>query len=193
LDLSFFLNSLFLGVGLAMDAFSVSVANAISDPSMRRPRMLEIAGCFAVFQTLMPLLGWLCVRFVRELFHSFSRFIPWIALILLLFLGGKMLLEGLKKKDTASSEPAALSFGALLLQGIATSIDAASTGFVISDYTFSYALTASLIIGAVTLLICLGGLLLGRRFGKHLSNRASILGGIILIAIGIEIFLKGIL
>ena len=176
-----------------MDAFSVSVANAISDPSMKRHRMLEIAGCFAVFQTLMPLLGWLCVHFVRELFHSFSRFIPWIALILLLFLGGKMLLEGLQKKKEASSEPVALSFGALLLQGIATSIDAASTGFVISDYTFSYALTASLIIGAVTLLICLGGLFLGRRFGKHLSTRASILGGIILIAIGIEIFLKGIL
>ena len=193
MDLSFFFNSFFLGVGLAMDAFSVSVANAISDPSMKRNRMLGIAGCFAAFQTAMPLLGWLCVRFIRELFQSFSRIIPWIALILLLFLGGKMLLEGLQKKKDTSSEPVSLSFGALLLQGIATSIDAASTGFVISDYTFPYALIASLIIGAVTMLICLGGLLLGRRFGNRLSNHASILGGIILIAIGIEIFLKGIL
>ena len=176
-----------------MDAFSVSVANAISAPSMKRNRMLGIAGCFAAFQTAMPLLGWLCVRFIRELFRSFSRIIPWIALILLLFLGGKMLLEGLQKKKDTSSEPVSLSFGALLLQGIATSIDAASTGFVISDYTFPYALIASLIIGAVTMLICLGGLLLGRRFGNRLSNHASILGGIILIAIGIEIFLKGIL
>ena len=193
MDLSFFINSLFLGIGLAMDAFSVSVANAISDPSMKKNRIFEIAGCFAAFQTAMPLLGWLCVRFISELFHSFSRLIPWIALILLLFLGGKTLLEGLQKRKKDTYETVALSTGALLLQGIATSIDAASTGFVISDYPFPHALTASLIIGAVTLFICLGGLILGRRFGGRLSNRASILGGIILIAIGIEIFLKGIL
>ena len=193
MDLSFFINSLFLGIGLAMDAFSVSVANAISDPSMKKNRIFGIAGCFALFQTAMPLLGWLCVRFISELFRSFSRLIPWIALILLLFLGGKMLLEGLQKNKNDSCEPVVLSTGALLLQGIATSIDAASTGFVISDYPFPYALTASLIIGAVTLLICLGGLLLGRRFGNRLSKHASILGGTILIAIGIEIFLKGIL
>ena len=194
LGFAFFLNSILFGVGLAMDAFSVSVANAIADPGMKTPQRLRIAGCFALFQIVMPLLGWLCVRTIAESFTAFQKFIPWIALILLLYIGGKMLLEGVRGGEEGEDAPEkTLGGGTLLLQGVATSIDALSVGFTIEEYPFSAALVEALIIGAVTLVICLGGLFLGRRIGEKLSRIAPILGGVILIGIGVEIWLKGIL
>ena len=193
LGFAFFLNSVLFGVGLAMDAFSVSVANAIADPTMRARERLRIAGCFALFQILMPLIGWLCVRTIAESFTAFQKFIPWIALILLLYIGGKMLLEGVRGGEEGEDAPEkTLGGGTLLLQGVATSIDALSVGFTIEEYPFSAALVEALIIGAVTLVICLGGLFLGRRIGEKLSRIAPILGGVILIGIGVEIFLTGI-
>ena len=193
LGFAFFLNSILFGVGLAMDAFSVSVANAIADPGMKTPQRLRIAGCFALFQILMPLLGWLCVRTVAESFTAFQKFIPWIALLLLLYIGGKMLLEGIRGRAEEEAEQAkTLGRGTLLLQGVATSIDALSVGFTIEEYPFAAALTESLIIGAVTLAICLVGLFLGRTIGRKLDRIAPILGGLILIGIGVEIFLTGV-
>ena len=193
LGFAFFLNSVLFGVGLAMDAFSVSVANAIADPDMKHAQRLRIAGCFALFQILMPLLGWLCVRTIAESFTAFQRFIPWIALGLLLYIGGKMLLEGVRgRAEEEAEEKRALGRGTLLLQGVATSIDALSVGFTIEEYPFSAALTESLIIGAVTLAICLCGLFLGRTIGRKLDRIAPILGGLILIGIGVEIFLTGV-
>ncbi len=194
LGFAFFLNSVLFGVGLAMDAFSVSVANAIADPAMKHGQRLRIAGCFALFQILMPLLGWLCVRTVAESFTAFQKFIPWIALGLLLYIGGKMLLEGIRggAEEDGEEEKKALGHGTLLLQGVATSIDALSVGFTIEEYPFSAALTEALIIGTVTLLICLAGLFLGRTIGRKLDRIAPILGGIILIGIGVEIFLTGV-
>ncbi len=195
LGFAFFLNSVLFGVGLAMDAFSVSVANAIAAPGMKHAQRLRIAGCFALFQILMPLAGWLCVRTIAESFTAFQKFIPWIALALLLYIGGKMLLEGLRGRaeDETEEEKKALGRGTLLLQGVATSIDALSVGFTIEEYPFSAALTESLIIGAVTLAICLCGLFLGRTIGRKLDRVAPILGGLILIGIGVEIFLTGVL
>ena len=193
LRFAFFLNSVLFGVGLAMDAFSVSVANAIADPDMKFAQRLRIAGCFALFQILMPLLGWLCVRSIAESFTAFQKFIPWIALLLLVYIGGKMLLEGLRgRAEEAPEEEKTLGHGTLLLQGVATSIDALSVGFTIEEYPFSAALIESLIIGAVTLAICLCGLFLGRTIGRKLDRIAPILGGLILIGIGVEIFLTGV-
>ena len=194
LGFAFFFNSVLFGVGLAMDAFSVSVANAIADPGMKHGQRLRIAGCFAIFQILMPLLGWLCVRTIAESFTAFEKFIPWIALLLLLWIGGKMLLEGIRggAEEEAAGEKKTLGRGTLLLQGVATSIDALSVGFTIEQYPFAAALTESLIIGAVTLAICLAGLLLGRTIGRKLDRIAPILGGLILIGIGFEIFLTGV-
>ena len=194
LNFAFFLNSILFGVGLAMDAFSVSVANAIANSGMKHGERLRIALCFAVFQILMPLLGWLCVRTIAESFTAFQKLIPWIALVLLLYIGGKMLLEGIRGRaeDEEEEEKKALGHGTLLLQGVATSIDALSVGFTIEEYPFSAALTESLIIGAVTLAICLAGLFLGRTIGRRLDRIAPILGGIILIGIGVEIFLTGV-
>lgn len=190
----FFIESVLLGVGLAMDAFSVSLANGLNEPCMRKRKLFAIAGVFAFFQFLMPLIGWSCVHTMAQLFAKFEKLIPWIALILLCFIGGKMLLEGIKKKDEAavcSCEPIAI--GALVVQGVATSIDALSVGFTIAEYNLMQALVACLLIGAVTFGICLVGVLIGKTVGTKLSNKASILGGVILIAIGIEIFLTGIL
>lgn len=192
LDLVFLFNSILFGIGLAMDAFSVSMANGLNEPDMKKSRMCLIAGTFCIYQIAMPLIGWLCVHTVASLFTSFQKFIPWIALILLLYIGGKMLIEGIRCRDSEAGKPA-VGFGELMIQGIATSIDALSVGFTISGYTFSFALIESLIIGIVTFFICIGGLIIGKKFGTKLANKASILGGVILIAIGIEIFVKGLI
>ncbi|MCI6012086.1 MAG: manganese efflux pump MntP family protein [Firmicutes bacterium] len=189
-NLVFFFNSILLGAGLAMDAFSVSLANGLSEPGMKRGRMCGIAGVFAFFQALMPMAGWICVHTVVQYFQSFEKCIPWIALALLGFIGGKMLLEGIRPQETA--EVVSVSASVLLMQGIATSIDALSVGFTIAEYGFVMALVCALIIAAATFLICMAGLLIGRKAGTKLSGKASVLGGAILIAIGLEIFLTGI-
>ena len=193
MDFLFFLNAIMLGVGLAMDAFSVSLANGLNDPKMKKNRMCLIAGTFALFQIFMPLIGWFCVHTLVEKFHQFEKFIPEIALVLLVYIGGKMLIEGLNKKNKEDNENSSLSYGDLFIQGVATSIDALSVGFTIAELSLPFALTEALIIGITTFIICIIGLLLGRKFGTKLAGKASILGGLILIAIGIEIFLKGIL
>ena len=184
-------NSLLLGVGLAMDAFSVSLVAGLSETQMRRGKRAAVAGTFALFQGVMPLLGWLAVHTVLELFGKLEQFIPWIALLLLTFLGVKMLLEA-KKAGQKDAPAGVLTFGTLLLQGVATSIDALSVGFTIEHYAFPAALTAALLIAAVTFVICLLGVFLGKRFGTRFSGGANILGGVILIAIGLEIFIKGV-
>ena len=186
----FFLNSALLGVGLAMDAFSVSLANGLHDPHMSRRRGAIIAGTFGVFQAVMPMAGWLCVHTIVELFSAFERFVPWIALALLGYIGGKMLLEGIKGEE--AEEAAELSAGALFMQGVATSIDALSVGFTISEYGWLMALVCSLIVATVTFFLCEAGLSLGKKFGTKLSGKASILGGVILIGIGLEIFISGV-
>lgn len=194
MNLVFFLNSAALGVGLAMDAFSVSLANGLHEPRMPRGRMCFIAGVYAFFQFLMPMTGWACIHTIAVLFSAFRKMIPWIALGLLLYLGGKMILEGVQERNSGSDGGTGpcLSVKDLLLQGIATSIDALSVGFAIAEYALIPAFIASLIIAAVTFIICIGGLLIGRKAGTALSWKASVLGGCILVLIGIEIFLKNL-
>lgn len=191
-NLLFLLNSVLFGIGLAMDAFSVSMANGLHEPEMKTGRMCLIAGTFGLFQILMPLLGWICIHTIAETFASFQRLIPWIALILLGYIGGRMLLEGLRNDDDSTGETTAVSRGGLLIQGVATSIDALSVGFTIAEYSFPAALTEALIIGIVTFGICMAGLRIGKYFGMKLAGKASILGGVILIGIGLEIFLTGV-
>jgi putative Mn2+ efflux pump MntP len=186
LSLLFFVNSAALGAGLAMDAFSVSIANGLREPDMKKERMFLIAGTFALFQFMMPLLGWVCVHTVVTYFRIFEKAIPWIALILLSFIGGNMLKDAFSKEKTEEEE---LGGGTLIMQGIATSIDALSVGFTIAEYNLSEALIASLIIGIVTFAICMFGLLSGRKVGSRISEKANIFGGVILIVIGLEIFI----
>ena len=186
------INSLLLGVGLAMDAFSVSMANGLNEPHMKSRKLFGIAGVFAFFQALMPMAGWICIHTIVEYFKTFEAFIPWIALILLCYIGGNMIAEGIKCKNECP-EPLKLGIGALLVQGVATSIDALSVGFTIADYNFSSALLSALIIAAVTFIICTAGLFIGRKFGTKLADKAQYLGGGILIFIGLEIFITGII
>lgn len=190
-SLLFFFNSVLLGIGLAMDAFSVSLANGLNEPEMKRKKICGIAGIFALFQALMPMIGWVCVHTILQYFKAFEKFIPWIALILLGYTGGKMLIEGIKNKDVEVEKPE-VGVTALLVQAVATSIDALSVGFTISEYGFVMALVCAAIIAVVTFFICLAGVVIGKKFGTKVSNKASILGGAILIFIGVEIFLTGI-
>ncbi len=189
LSFAFFFNSILLGVGLAMDAFSVSLANGLNEPKMSRSKMARVAGVFAFFQIAMPLLGWFLVTTLLELFQAFEPLIPWIALLLLCFIGGKMLLEGIRGGE--AEEAGGVGFKALLLQGVATSIDALSVGFTTAEDSFPEALLSSLIIGAVTFAICTAGLVIGKKAGTRLADKAGILGGTILIFIGLEIFITG--
>ena len=195
-NLVFFFNSALLGVGLAMDAFSVSLANGLAEPDMKKSKMNLIGGTFGFFQAFMPMVGWVCVHTIVQVFGAFEKFIPWIALVLLLYIGGKMLLESIsnirKGKEGEEVEIAQVTFGALMVQGVATSIDALSVGFTIANYGWLQALVCALIIAVVTYLISIIGLNIGKKVGTRLSNKAGILGGSILIFIGLEIFITGV-
>ena len=186
---SLVLNSVLLGFGLAMDAFSVSLVNGLREPEMPKRRMAKIAGVFGGFQMMMPMIGWVCVRTILEIFQSLQQYIPWIAFGLLLVIGGKMLLEGIRNKEAQEAER--VGNGGLMLQGVATSIDALSVGFTMTELSWIQALAESALIGAVTFCICTAGILIGRKAGTKLSGKASILGGLVLIAIGIKMVVSG--
>lgn len=195
-----------LGAGLAMDAFSMSLADGLHEPSMRRRRICLLAGVFALFQFAMPMIGWFCVHTAATYFNAIQPFIPFVAFALLLFIGGKMLWEGVRpckceEEELPSGEVVTvcecpvtyLGFGALILQGIATSIDALSVGFTIADYNALQSLVACLVIGVLTFGICAAGVVIGKKFGTKLERKASVFGGAILILIGIKILLEGLL
>lgn len=192
LGFTFFFNNILLGVGLAMDAFSVSLANGLNEPRMKKGKMLGVAGIFSAFQFAMPMIGWICLSTIAQHFKAFETFIPWIALLLLSYIGGKMLYEGIKNKDSEQEKPD-VGFIALLVQGVATSIDALSVGFTIADYNGLEALLACLLIGIVTFFICFSGIAIGKKAGTKLAGKAGILGGSILIFIGLEIFITSFL
>lgn len=192
MNVMFFVNSILLGFGLAMDAFSVSVANGLAETKMRRRKAVLISGVFAFFQFGMPLIGWVLVHWVVSYFKKVEPFIPYIALILLLYIGGKMVLESINSKKDDAKPTAALGWGTLILQGIATSIDALSVGFTTQSYGLPDAFISAVIIGVVTYGVCRAGIEIGKVFGDKFSSKATLLGGIILIGIGIEIFVKGI-
>jgi len=188
LGFTFFFNSILLGIGLAMDAFSVSLANGLNEPCMKKRKMASVAGIFSGFQFAMPLIGWILVSTIAQYFQMFEACIPWIALLLLCYIGGKMLYEGMTNQKSCE-EKGSVGFTALLVQGVATSIDALSVGFTIAEYSFLEALLACFLIGFVTFFICYAGLFIGKKAGTKLAGKAGILGGAILIFIGLEIFI----
>ena len=192
----FFITNIGLGVSLAMDAFSVSLANGLNEPKMKIRKMCGIAAVFAIFQALMPFIGWICLHTIVEYFNWFENLSPWIALVLLSFIGGKMIFDGVKKnkecEENGACNCARLTFGALIVQGIATSIDALSAGFSLAEYGLVEALVAVAVIALVTFIICMAGIFLGKKVGNKLESKACIFGGVILILIGIEIFVSGV-
>ena len=188
----FILNSILFGMALSMDAVAVSVANGLKENKMTRLKMLGIAGMFGTFQALMPLLGYLGTRGLELIFHGLNRFVPWIAMILLVFLGLQMIFPFIRKKEEEKEKRTGIGVGTVLLQALATSIDALSVGFSMADKSLSEAVLCIAIVGGVTFLLCLIALLVGKRIGAHYLQRAEKIGGIILIVIGIEIFVRGI-
>lgn len=190
-------SSLLLGVGLAMDAFSVSLANGLKDPKMRLKKAFGIASIFAIFQAIMPLIGWVAISGFTAIFNKFEPFIPWIAFILLCFIGAKMLIDSVKSGSDEEESSKPLTFIALIIQAIATSIDALTAGIDLArDYTirqYGYVLLAVAIIAAVTFIICLSGVKIGQRVGTKLAGKAGILGGCVLIFLGLKIFLVDII
>lgn len=206
------LTSIPLGVGLAMDAFAVSMTNGLNEPKMRRGKALLIAFMFALFQALMPMIGWVCVSLIANQFEAFAAWVPYIALVLLMIIGGKMLFEGIKHNQESKRQSVAeygsnnetveekvsakpLTFVALLVQAVATSIDALSTGFSLADIAGNVwwqALISAGIIAVITFGISTAGVYIGKKFGDKLGSKAEIVGGGILIAIGIEIFVSGV-
>ena len=186
-EFMFYFTNLMLGVGLAMDAFSVSLANGLNESHMKLRKMVRIAGIFGIFQGLMPMIGWVCLHYLVQVFGVLEGLIPWIALGLLSYIGAKMILDSLKCENEGICN-ITLTLGALLLQGLATSIDALSVGFTIAEYNWAEALIAAGLIAAVTFVICFAGIVIGKKVGTKLAGKAGIFGGVILIGIGIEIF-----
>jgi putative Mn2+ efflux pump MntP len=189
--------SLFLGVALAMDAFSASIANGLNEPKMKLKKSLLIPSTYAFFQFAMPMLGWVCVHFLAEAFSIIGDYIvPWVAFLLLSFIGGKMIIECVRENKAQKKEESftvaktndkarVLTPLALFIQGIATSIDALSTGLETARYEWYQALVSSAIIAVITFLICAVGLLIGKKLGNKFRY-AGVLGGVILILIGIK-------
>lgn len=192
-DVLFFAQSALLGLGLAMDAFSVSLADGLHEPDMKKGKACLVAGTFGLFQFAMPMIGWLLVHTMVEQFKAFEKAIPYIALVLLCFIGGKMIYDGIKNGAEDDTKEVKTGILGLLIQGVATSIDALSVGFTIGEYDVFMALTASAVIAAVTFGVCVAGVFIGRKFGLKFREKATIAGGIILVVIGIEIFVRGIL
>lgn len=170
-----------------MDAFSISLANGLNKPNMNFKDVLLMVFTFGLFQALMPLIGWYLTSQLAEKFEFINKTVPYLALILLLYIGIKMIVEKDKKEEVS------LSFSVLVIQAIATSIDALSVGLTMIAYSFSKALYEALIIGIVTFIICLIAYYIGKKGGNKLSNNAPIIGGIILIIVGIKIFISGVI
>ena len=188
--LSFFVTSLALGIGLAMDAFSVSLADSLREPEMSGGRKAVIAGTFGLFQFLMPVIGWFFVHELVSLINVLTRFTPWISLFLLVYLGIGMIRE---KEETSEGTARKIGAGELIVQGIATSIDALSVGFTIANHTPQMALTSGLIIGITTFALCMGALHTGHLFKGKFKVKETTIGGIILIIIGIKVFIDGVI
>ena len=183
--LNFFINSVLLGVGLAADAFSVSVVNGINHPYLKRSKAVEIAGMFAFFQALMPMTGWFMAHTIMNYFKTFQRTLPLISKIFLLYLGCSIILESIFPKK-CNTESVGLTMRELLIQAVATSIDALLIGFTIASYGLFKALTCSIIIATVTFIICYFGVHCGKELGLKLVGKASFVSGLILIFIALK-------
>ena len=175
-----------IAVSLSMDAFAVSICKGLSVRKVSLQHAMICGVWFGGFQFLMPALGY----FLGDRFAALlTKFGPWIAFVLLALIGANMIKESFGGDEQLDDD---YSAKAMLPLAIATSIDALSVGFTISEYGWLMALAASLIIAVVTFFICMAGLRIGKKFGTKLSGKASVLGGVILIGIGLEIFISGV-
>ena len=186
-----------LAVGLAMDAFAVSIGNGLSMKKNDPKAALAIALSFGLFQALMPTAGYFLGSAFETVISSFDHY---IALIFLGFIGGKMIYDGIKELRESKKEGAEsgekeeknfkLSFGALMIQSVATSIDALIVGVSFAALPNVNIWTAVLLIGVITFAISLVGVFSGKKFGQLLGSRAEVFGGLILVGIGLKVFIE---
>lgn len=175
-----------VGVSLAMDAFAVSMCKGLSMPKINYKHALIIALFFGVFQAVMPLLGWLLGSAFEKYITTFDH---WIAFGLLLILGTKALVDAIRDKDDDEKKEYKLDFKELTALAVATSIDALAVGVTFAFLQVSLALSVSLI-GVITFVLCLLGVIIGNKFGSKWKKPASIAGGVVLIFMGVKILLE---
>ena len=178
-----------VAIGLSMDAFAVAICKGLAMPTVNKKQTLLIGAYFGVFQALMPLTGWLLgSQFARHV----TKMAPWIAFVLLAWIGGNMIRESLSKKEEDEEvEPAELRHKELFMLAIATSIDALAVGVSFSMVELAIPIgAAAALIGCTTFAISVGGVFVGHIFGARYKNRAEFVGGAILILIGVKILLE---
>ena len=178
-----------VGVGLSMDAFAVAICKGLAMPRVNRKQTLLIGLYFGVFQAVMPLTGWLLgSQFARHV----TKMAPWIAFVLLAWIGGSMIRESLsEKEEEEQAEPGELRHRELLMLAIATSIDALAVGVSFSMVELTVPIyAAAALIGCTTFAISVAGVFVGHLFGARYKNRAEFVGGAILILIGLKILLE---
>lgn len=186
-----YISLLGIAVGLSMDAFAVSITNGAVLQKVNWLTALRIAACFGIFQGAMPFIGWSIGKVGEQLIHTVDH---WIALILLCYLGMKMIWDSRKKDETNLCKKNTLKTKTLLTMAAATSIDALATGVILPSAvgaeTLIHMICSVFAISVITFIFCLAGVFLGKKFGCLLHNKSSILGGIVLIGIGIKIFVQ---
>lgn len=182
---------LITGVALAMDAFAVSICKGIKMKKLKFSHLFLIAVFFGGFQMLMPLIGWLLgSQFVNYI----AKFDHWIAFALLAFIGIKMAIESFKHGDECECcGDEKLNVKELFLLAIATSIDALAVGITFALYPDVHILSSISIIGAVTLIICAGGVIIGHKFGSKFKSKAEFIGGAVLVIIGLKLLIEGLI
>lgn len=200
-----------LGVALAMDACAVAMTDGMCESKMPIKRAFLTAAMFGFFQFMMPMIGYFITGIVAEaFFETFEKISSWISFLLLGFLGGKMIVESIKemcenKKTTGTGGDLTvcpiekrISFSKLLLQAVATSIDALAVGVTLQMAKISQGLAlgvwgSTVTIGIVTLFLSFGAVFLGKAVGNKLSDKAGFFGGVVLVCIGVKLLLDGIL
>lgn len=178
-----------LSLGLAMDAFSVSVCKGLSMKKINYGGALITAAFFGVFQALMPLAGY----FLGSRFESYiSRYSHWVAFILLGFIGGKMIIEAIRsEEETGETSEYKLDIKELFILAVATSIDALAVGVIFAAQKTSLIFSVT-VIGVITFAVCLVGVIIGNRFGSKYEKKAELVGGIVLVLIGLKLLLDGL-
>ncbi len=182
-----------IAIGLAMDAFAVSVTNGALTRNLKISYALKLAGCFGIFQMVMPVMGWIIGKAGESLISALDH---WIAFVLLAFIGGKMIADYVNalKDNTIPEKRDCLCEKTILVLAIATSIDALATGVILPSAagadTLLLMLIAVVLIGVITFIICMSGVYLGKIFGYFVSKHAGLTGGIVLMLIGIKILLE---
>lgn len=184
-----FIELFLLGIGLAMDAFAVSVCKGLGMRRLNKKQTLIIGLYFGGFQALMPLIGWLLGSQFQKYITSIDH---WIAFILLSFIGGKMMIEAIREwneEETVDVMDAPLDHKNMLVLAVATSIDALAVGitFAFLDTPIIEAIT---IIGITTMIISIIGVVVGNFFGSRYKSKAEFIGGLILVLLGLKILLE---